>query len=200
MKLRRKPSFPILIAMAVLLWTTSTWAETEHDEETEHHEETALLNPLGTLLGATATGFDVPVVSLNGRYQRAYNPQWALSIAPQLVYADVLSFQHYLLGVKVGPRYSLSERYLEGWYVSPMLLLGFTFSRQFGEHAQSAFVLGLGADAGYAWHWKHWVVELGAGLHLSKLVGHSSELRGEDGKVPGVTLGPILNFSVGYGW
>lgn len=168
--------------------------------ETGQHQEAVIVSPLGTLVGVAATALSFPTVSLNGRYQRSYTEKWALTIAPQLVYSDLVTFENYLLGVKAGPRYAISQRYLDGWYVSPMALAGFAFTRQFGEHAQSAFVIGVGAETGYAWHWKHVVLELGGGLHYSGLVGHSSKFRGEDGKTPDSGLGPILNVSLGYGW
>lgn len=168
--------------------------------QAEKHQEALVLSPLGTLVGVAATALSFPTVSINGRYQRSYTKKWALTVAPQFVYSDLVTFENYLLGVKAGPRYAISQTYLDGWYVSPMAIAGFAFSRQFGKHAQSAFVLGVGAETGYAWHWEHVVLELGAGLHYSGLVGHSSTLRGEDGKTPGAGLGPILNVSLGYGW
>ena len=81
-----------------------------------------------------------------------------------------------------------------------MGLAGFIFTRQFGEQVQSAFMIGVGAELGYAWHWKHFVLELGAGGHYSGLVGHRSEFRGETGKTPPFSFAPILNLSLGYGW
>ena len=105
---------------------------------------------LSNFLESYALSF--PTVSLNGRYQYAYTDTWGLNCAPQFVYTDLVTFENYMLGVKVGPRYALSQRYLDGWYLSPMILASFNFTRQFGAHAQSAFMIGLGGEIGYTWH------------------------------------------------
>ena len=168
-----------------------------HEEE---HHSSILINPLGTIAGVVATALSFPTVSLNGRYQYAYTDSWGLNCAPQFVYTDLVTFDNYMLGVKVGPRYALSQRYLDGWYLSPMILASFNFTRQFGAHAQSAFMIGLGGEVGYAWHWEYLVFELGGGIHYSGLVGHKAKFRGESGKTPPFSLGPILNVSLGYGW
>jgi hypothetical protein len=187
--------------LQVLMWAIAlvSWAQPAHAER-ELHQQAVIVNPLGTVIGATATAMSFPTLSLNGRYQRSVTEKWGLTLAPSLVYTDIVAFQHYLLGVKAGPRYAISRRRLDGWYVSPMALMGFAFSRHLGKHAQSAFMIGVGAETGYAWHWERVVIELGGGLHYSGLVGHSSTLRGEDGETPGANIGPILNFSIGYGW
>ncbi len=190
---RRAPATLGLVA-ALTLWSSDARAESAH------HTEAVTVNPIGTLVGVAATAASFPSVSLNGRYQRSLDTRWSLTVAPQFVYADVFTFENYLLGAKVGPRYALSRRYLEGWYVSPMAIAGIAFTRQLGEHAQSAFSIGVGIESGYAWHWRRFVLELGVGLNYTALVGHASEFRGEEGKTPAAGLGPVFNVSLGYGW
>lgn len=187
------------VAGIVCLILLALYVQTALAQEEDHHHS-VLINPLGTIAGVVATALSFPSMSLNGRYQYAYTESWALNCAPQFVYTDLVTFENYMMGVKAGPRYSLSQRFLEGWYLSPMILAGFTLTRQFGSDAQSAFMIGLGAEAGYAWHWEYFVFELGGGLHYSGLVGHTSTFRGESGKTPPFGVGPILNASLGYGW
>ncbi len=166
----------------------------------EGHEHSIVVNPIGTAIGIGASVLTFPTVSLNGRYQQMTGERWALQVAPQLVYSDVVAFQHYLLGARVGGRYALSARKLAGWFAAPSAVLGVAVSRQFGEMVQSALVLGVAAEVGYAWHWSSFVLELGTGLNYSGLVAHSSDFRGESGEVPGAGLSPIINVSLGYGW
>ena len=187
------------IVVIVYLTLFTLCVQTVLAQEKEHHKS-VLINPLSTIAGVVATALSFSTVSLNGRYQHTYTESWALNCAPQFVYTDLATFENYMLGVKAGPRYSVSQRFLEGWYLSPMILAGFTLTRQFGSYAQSAFMVGLGAEAGYAWHWEYFIFELGGGLHYSGLVGHTSTFRGESGKTPPFGVGPILNASLGYGW
>lgn len=194
-RFKRQSRFLIALYLAILM--SCALPVSAHEED---HHSSILINPLGTIAGVVATTFSFPTVSLNGRYQYAYTDTWGLNCAPQFVYTDLVTFENYMLGVKVGPRYALSQRYLDGWYLSPMILASFNFTRQFGAHAQSAFMIGLGGEIGYAWHWEHLVFELGGGLHYSGLVGHEAKFRGESGKTPPFSLGPILNVSLGYGW
>jgi len=126
--------------------------------------------------------------------------QWAITLSPQLVYTDLASLETYFLGVKTGPRYCLSERALEGWYATPMLLAGLAFTYQRDDFKQSAYMLGLGLESGYTWRWDHLLFELGLGLHYSGLIGHQAVFRNESGKVPSFGLGPILNIGIGYSW
>ena len=166
----------------------------------QDHQKSLLLNPMGTAIGIVATGFSFNSLSLSGRYQRSYNRRWALVLAPQLSYTDLASLETSLLGAKVGARYSLSNRYLDGWYVTSMSLLGWAFSRQFGSMTQSAYMTGLGLESGYTWRWTTLVLELGLGLHYSGLLAHQSSIRSETGQVPPFSLAPILNVGIGYSW
>lgn len=164
------------------------------------HKRSIVLNPMGTAIGVIATGFSYSSLSLNGRYQQMLSKQWAFTVSPQFVYSDIATLETYFLGLKSGPRYCLSNRDLDGWYITPMLLAGYGFTYQLEHYKQSAYMVGLGIESGYTWRWDHLIFELGLGLHYSGLIGHQSQFRDESGKVPSFSIGPILNLGIGYAW
>ena len=168
--------------------------------EKKNHQKSITLNPIGTAVSVVATGLSFTSLSLSGRYQRSVNDRWALVIAPQVTYTDLTSLETYLLGAKFGARYCLSNRYLDGWYTTPMFLLGWAFTRQFDEFFQSAYMSGVGVESGYTWRWNTFVLEFGLGLHYSGLVAYESSIRGGNSKIPPFSVAPILNVGIGYSW
>ena len=168
--------------------------------EEKSHQKSIMINPIGTAVSVVATGLSFNSLSLSGRYQHSVNDHWALVLAPQITYTNLASLETYLIGVKAGARYCLSNRYLDGWYVTPMLLLGWAFTRQLDKLLQSAYMTGLGIESGYTWRWNTFVLEFGLGFHYSGLVAHTSSIRVGNGKVPPFSVAPILNTGIGYSW
>lgn len=169
---------------------------------TEEHAEihqALLLNPIGPIVGLALTANDAieKVYSLNLRYHHELGRHVALTVAPVFTHAEILSVSTQSLGLKVGPRLSTADPGLEGWYVLPLALAGGVWSWQ-GEHSlTSAFLWGGGLEAGHTWNWGGFVLETGLGVQYSGYAAHRSF---DESSIPGPSLKPMINGSVGYGW
>jgi hypothetical protein len=158
-----------------------------------------LINPIGSIVGLALTSNDAvdEVYALNLRYHHVLGKHVALTVAPAFTHAEILTISMQSAGLKVGPRLSTGPAGLEGWYLLPLLLGGGVWARQ-GDHALTQAALwGAGLEAGHTWCWSGFVLETGFGVQYSGYAAH----RSFDGSpIPGPSLKPLINGSVGYGW
>ncbi len=160
-----------------------------------------LLNPIGpvvgTIVGLIPTGFQQGATFINLRVHHALTKRVGVTVVTTYGRAHFL-FDYEMIGVKVGPRISISRPGLRGWYLSPMAIGGWGWVRnRWKKVLASGLVIGTGLEVGYTWSWRGFVLEMGTGLYYSKfLVDDSIATSGGDAG----GLKPILNTSVGVGW
>lgn len=179
---------------------TSANAQTqlnEPDNDERRHQNAVLINPLGPLTGLAATAGGITTVSANLRYHHAVTPHLGVSIIPEFGHAEQFTIGVNVVGAKLAARISINGTNLEGWYLSPLAVAGWAWAQKADNRLASGAVLGAGVEGGYAWHWDHLALEVGAGAYYSALVGYSSFDRGPE---PRSGLSPLLNVSAGYGW
>ena len=155
-----------------------------------------IINPIGPLLGILGTAVGFPSLVANVRYHHTLANTWVMTLSP-VVSVIHLFLDFRVIGVKGGPRFSLSGEGLGGWYFTPMVVAGWGWTRsRSGKLLASAPLFGIGAEAGRTMHWGRFVLELGGGLHFTKVL---LDQKGELGNAaPGYK--PALNVSLGYGW
>ncbi len=160
-----------------------------------------LAAPLGPAVGVVGSAVGLKSVVVTVRGYRRVTERVAATLTVAYGQAHLL-YAYRTLGVKFGPRLALSRPHgplydIAGWYVLPLGVFGWAWSRNpLGTSLASSPVLGAGVEAGYTWRWTHVVVEVGAGLAYTGLIGRG-------GPRPTETVGglkPLFNASVGYGW
>ena len=184
-----------LIVIAVCLPTQARADET-FPIATPLRTQAVLVNPIAPLLGMglSAAGIDSVLVGI--KYHQALDKRLGFSIQPAFGYARFL-FRMYVVGVKFGPRISLSRRGLAGWYLFPMAIAGWGWMQsRSGIVLASAPLVGIGLASGYAFHWGGFAVELGAGLQYSAFMWDRPG--GENANL--IPVKPELTVNVGYAW
>lgn len=155
-----------------------------------------VVNPLGPLLGLTVDLAGIDSALLHIKVHRALSKRWGMTVAP--VYAHVnFMLDFHVLGVKGGPRISLTGPGLAGWSLLPQVLLGWAWTTNSHDKLlTSAPFAGAGLSTGYAWCWGGFVLELGGGLYSSTYLD-VTELGAPE---PLIGVKPEVNINLGYGW
>ena len=156
----------------------------------------AVANPLAPLLGLLVDLAGLDSALLHIKVHRALSKRWGVTVAP--VYAHtrfMLDFK--ILGVRSGPRISLTGPRLEGWSLLPQVLLGWAWvSNSHDKMLVSAPFVGAGLSSGYTWCWGGFVLELGGGLYSTTYLD-VTELGAPEALIG---IKPEINMLVGYGW
>ncbi len=190
--------------LLVGLWSTPCHAEDPTPPGEEEHVVTnaVVMNPVPIVVGLALDAAGMPSGVVSVRYHHAFTEVLSLSVVP--VFSTTRApFRTYLVAFKVGTRFSLSGRGLEGWYVSALGTFGGTWvNGATGDRLISAGVLGVGIEAGYTWNWSGFVFELAVGAHTEGFFGASVAASGlENARLRSLLpVTPVVNTSLGYAW
>ncbi len=158
------------------------------------------MSPIGPVVTTVANVTGSPVFDATLRFHHMPSDRLGWTLQADLTAAAIFDMQVSHFGVRGGPRFSLRQRGLSDWTVTPFATVGVTSLSALDRRLARYGVLGVGVEAGRTWVWRRLAMELGLGVYTAFPVGFSTpaEAMQEQKAVNLSPIKPSVTWSLGY--
>ncbi|MFT5681183.1 MAG: hypothetical protein ACI8RZ_002089 [Myxococcota bacterium] len=164
------------------------------------HRSAVLANPIGPVVAAVTTVTGTPTFDANLKGHHMVGDSLGWTLQADVLWIHVEDVDVMTTSLRGGPRISLGEQGLSGWYLTPFGTIGYTSLSASKQNLAHYAVVGGGLEAGRAWMWEHFIMELGLGLYSAFPVAYKSpaEALAEERPINLSPIKPSLTWSLGY--